>query len=94
MRTPPLKPPTRKQLAYLRDLAISRGQTFTTPRTSREASTEIRRLKALRPTGRVERRVEREDGERHISRERLDSAAVRRDEVTGYGSSATWSKVR
>ena len=40
------KPPTAKQLAYLRALAERAGQTFATPRTSQDASAEIRRLKA------------------------------------------------
>ena len=44
-------PPTRKQLAYLRKLAQRAGQTFTTRRTRFQASTEIRRLQAIRSTG-------------------------------------------
>lgn len=36
--------PSAKQLAYLRALADRTGQTFTYPRTARQASAEIRRL--------------------------------------------------
>ena len=37
------KPPTSKQVAYLKALAERTGQTFATPRTSRDASVEIPR---------------------------------------------------
>jgi len=40
------KPPSARQLDYLRALANRTGQTFTYPRTSRDASREIQRLKA------------------------------------------------
>ena len=39
------KPPTERQLTYLRSLAIRAGQTFATPRTAAAASIEIRRLR-------------------------------------------------
>jgi hypothetical protein len=82
--------PTAKQMAYLRALAASRGQTFTYPKTSRQASAEIRRLKALPPTSRVERRIERDEGDRHVDGQQLNSPRVRDDEVAGWGSTATW----
>ena len=65
------KPPTAKQLAYLRALAERTGQTFATPRTSRDASAEIQRLKAAssrdgidsaRARARRDRRCDREPG--------------------------------
>jgi hypothetical protein len=45
------KPPTAKQLSYLRTLAARTGQSFIAPRTRSEASAEIRRLKAVRGDG-------------------------------------------
>ena len=42
--------PTRRQLAYLRSLANRAGQTFAYPRTRREASREIQRLKQIQPS--------------------------------------------
>jgi hypothetical protein len=51
--------PTVKQLAYLRALADRAGQTFTYPRTARQASAEIRRLQTQKRSTRVERAIER-----------------------------------
>ena len=86
------KPPTAKQLAYLRALAERTGQTFVTPQTSRDASAEIRRLKATPAESRVERRIERDEIVDAIAAGPHDSARVTRGEVFGYGSSATWSQ--
>ena len=55
------KPPTAKQLAYLRALAERAGQTFATPRTSKDASAEIRRLKAAPPESQLDRKIERKE---------------------------------
>ena len=84
--------PTPKQLGYLRRLAASRGQTFRYPQTRAEASAEIKRLKAGRPDSRLERAIERAEGERHVRREQFDAAAVRADELEGYGSTARWAR--
>jgi hypothetical protein len=83
--------PTVKQLAYLRALADRAGQTFAYPRTARQASAEIRRLRAQKPTSRVERSLERREIADAIARgpEEACGVDVERD-VTGYGSSATW----
>ncbi len=86
------KPPTAKQLAYLQALAERTGQTFATPRTSREASTEIHRLKATPAATRVERRLERDEIADAIAAGPVDCARVIPSEVTGYRSSATWSQ--
>ena len=86
------KPPSPKQLAYLRALAERTGQTFTPPRTSRDASTEIRRLKAAPAESRLERRIERNEIADAIHTGAQDSVRLTRNEVTGYGSSATWSQ--
>lgn len=53
--------PTAKQLAYLRALAQRTGQTFAYPRTIFQASHEIRRLKRVKPSTRVDRAIERLD---------------------------------
>jgi hypothetical protein len=83
--------PTTKQLRYLRDLANSRGQTFRYPQTRAEASAEIRRLRANRPDSRLERAIERREGERAVPREQFDAAAIRAEEIRGYGSQARWA---
>jgi hypothetical protein len=87
----PSKPPTPKQLAYLRALAERTGQTFATPRTSREASAEIRRLRAAPAESQLERRIEREEIADVIGTGAQDSVRVTRSEVTGYGSNCRWS---
>jgi hypothetical protein len=83
--------PTAKQLAYLRALADRAGQTFAYPRTVRQASAEIRRLRAQKPSGRVERALERREIADAIACGPEDAARVdvNRD-VTGFGSTATW----
>ena len=86
------KPPTPKQLAYLRALAERTGQTFVTPRTSRDASAEIRRLKAAPAESQLERRIERDEIADAIGTGAQDNVRVSRNEITGYGSSATWSQ--
>lgn len=88
----PSTPPTSKQLAYLRALAERTGQTFATPRTSRDASSEIRRLKATPAESQLERRIEQDEIADAIGTRTQDSVRVTRDEVTGFGSSATWNK--
>jgi hypothetical protein len=83
------KPPTAKQLRYLRNLAMQRGESFTYPRSATEASAQIERLKRRRPSSRVDRRIERQQLGRDMAM-RGDAAAVRDSEITGYGSSARW----
>jgi hypothetical protein len=84
--------PTARQLAYLRSLALSRGQTFVPPRTRREASAEIDRLRFTKSTPRHEQRFERLQVSRDLATRRGDSAAIQDREVTGYGSTATWAQ--
>ena len=86
------KPPTAKQLAYLRTLAERTGKTFAWPRTSQEASAEIRKLKAAQPDTRLERRIEHHEIADALAAGPADNARVRRHEVEGFGSTATWSQ--
>ena len=81
--------PTPRQMRYLRNLAMQRGESFAVPRTFAEASAQIDRLKRRRRSSQVERRIER----REVSRDLAfsgDAAAVRDSEIVGYGSSARW----
>jgi hypothetical protein len=85
------KPPSKKSLRYMKDLALAVGESVTYPKTQAQASAEIERLKARKGLSPAERRREdfearREAGERHG-----DAAAVRPDETVGYGSRARWS---
>ena len=88
----PTKPPTAKQLAYLRALAERAGQTFATPRTSKYASAEIRRLKAAPADSGLEQKIERKEVADAIAEGPHDGARVTPNEVTGYGISASWSR--
>ena len=81
---------TAKQLAYLKALAQRTGQTFAYPRTASQASREIRRLKAVRPSYWLEREFERQEIADAIAAGPDDAARVRDAEIHGYGSTATW----
>ncbi len=86
--------PTSRQLTYLRSLANRTGQTFTYPHTSRQAHAEINRLKHARPSSRTERYVERKLIADQIQAGPQDAARVRDHEISGHGSSATWTHNR
>jgi hypothetical protein len=78
--------PTERQLRYLRALALASGTTFCQPATRREASREIDRLR-LRDRTPEPSRPEQDA----IEREQFTYAtAVHPDEVSGFGSSASW----
>ena len=85
--------PSRKQLSYLRALAMRTGQTFAYPRTAAAASREIQRLKVLAPSSKIEREVERHDwAAETAAREANCDVPIRPHELAGYGSSTTWSQ--
>lgn len=87
------KPPSARQLNYLKALANRTGQTFTYPTTSGDASREIQRLKTVRPTSRVELDLERLDlAAEQAAREANCDVPLQRGETEGYGSTATWSR--
>jgi hypothetical protein len=81
--------PSKKELRFLKSLAMQRGESFAYPQTAAEASAQIDRLKGRRRGSYVERRIEREQVSRDLS-ERGGDAAVRDSEIVGYGSSARW----
>jgi hypothetical protein len=85
-------PPTAKQQRYLRRLALERGVSFTPPRTRRDASRLIDQLRRRRPESRNDRRREIRDVQADLATGRGDAARIRDDEITGYGSSATWKR--
>jgi hypothetical protein len=83
------KPPTRRQINYLKALAERTGQTFPWPASSAAASREIKRLKTIRPSSAPERAIER-FGDTQAIEAAQDAAAIHGFEVVGYGSSCTW----
>jgi hypothetical protein len=81
--------PSQKQLRYVKGLCLATGESVTYPKTRTEASAEIRRLLARKRLTPPERR--REAVEIGAPEERSgDAAAVRPEEISGYGSSARW----
>jgi hypothetical protein len=83
--------PTRKQLAYLRSLANRTATTFTYPRTSAQASAEIKRLQGLGQSSQADRTREQRAVQRDLAERPTDATRIGRDEVSGYGSSARWA---
>jgi hypothetical protein len=76
---------TPEQLSYLRDLAFQTGTTFTVPRTRRQASCEIQRLKGLKATRGRYLEVPRTD---LGPAEQPYATGQKSGEIIGYGSSA------
>lgn len=85
------KPPSPRQLSYLKALAERTGQTFRWPESSAEASSEIKRLKSTRPSTELERAIER-FGDTQAIEAAQDAVEIHEFEVVGYGSTATWSQ--
>jgi hypothetical protein len=84
------KPATAKQLRYLRALANQTGTTFTPPRSSYEASQAIKAMQHRPLSSRHDRD---EDRGSVASRDGAsDGVDVQDDEITGYGSTATWAQ--
>jgi hypothetical protein len=80
--------PTSRQLSYLRYLADETGTSFTYPKTKRQASDEIDRLRNLKAGS---PRVPRLREPSIATDPNVYATAARADEITGYGSSAHWS---
>ena len=81
--------PTARQLRYLRRLAEQTGTSFTTPATRRQASQQIERLKQRSRSAGFERRADRQAVSRALAQDQ-PASSVRDDEISGYGSSASW----
>lgn len=81
--------PSQRQLRYLRQLADQTGTSFSPPSTRAQASREIERLRQRPRSAAAERRAERKNVIRDLD-EQQPASSVRADEITGYGSNATW----
>lgn len=86
---PHIRKPTPGQIKYLDYLKDKTGTTFTWPKTFGQAHVEIDRLLALPASSKAERALERDQLREDFSMERGDAAAIRPDEIGGYGASAT-----
>jgi hypothetical protein len=78
--------PTQRQLRYLRVLAANIATTFVNPRTRRDASHQIERLRSLSDVPRMQSSDAGEVEVEHLAY----ATAVHPDELTGHGSSARW----
>lgn len=87
---PHLRKPSSKQLRYLRDLALQRGESFSYPATAAQASAEIERLKARKRTSAADRRRETVQVRRDMAERRGDASSVRAEELRGWGSDCRW----
>jgi hypothetical protein len=85
------KPASSKQQRYIKSLMLAVGESGALPKTSAEASAEIKRLKARRRLSPAERHREAFEARCEASERHGDAAAFRPDEIGGYGSSAHWS---
>jgi hypothetical protein len=86
------KPPTARQLRYLRVLALERGVTFPQPRSRAEASSQIAAIRAMPPDSRSDADGDLEDVVAEMqAANHHDAAHVRDDEITGYGAHAHWA---
>lgn len=83
--------PTPRMMRYLRVLAERTGTTFTLPQTFGEAQRMIREVERRERTPRNEIRRERRVIADDMATRRRDAAQVTQEELTGYGSSATWA---
>ncbi len=84
-----IRKPTPGQLDYLKDLAIKTGKSFAWPKTFGQASAEIKRLLAVSPTSAADRRREDRQVSEDLAVRSGDAAAIRPEEIGGYGAHAT-----
>jgi len=81
--------PSARQLRYLRALIEATGQTCAWPKTRREASRAIARLKRAPGAPRIER-----DEDQRAVKDALASqtpaSSVQANEIAGYGSQCRW----
>jgi len=80
--------PTPRQLRYLRSLALQTATSFATPRTRRQASDEIARLRWLKDRGPAPSFGDVLDDQESPAY----ATAVTAGEVCGFGSAATWRR--
>lgn len=86
-----LSPPSPRLLRLLPTMAEERGVSFTPPTNQAEAIAEFHRLKKISKENR-EVRHQDVDAVRRAFRQSGGSSRVRRDEIAGFGSTASWSE--
>jgi hypothetical protein len=86
---PHIRKPTPRQIKYLKDLAMETGESFSWPKTFGQASVEIKRLLTIAPSSKTDRWREARQVSDDLARNSGDAAAIRPDEIGGYGAGAT-----
>ncbi len=86
-------PASPRQLAYLKQLAYSRGVSFVPPTNRLQASRLIDQLKHRQRSAPFELAADREQTSA-LHGEHSPSCAVHEDEISGYGSHAHWRHTR
>jgi hypothetical protein len=86
-------PASPRQLAYLKQLAYSRGVSFVPPTNRLQASRLIDQLKRRQRSAPFELTADREQTSA-LHGEHAPSCAVHEDEISGYGSQAHWRHTR
>ena len=86
-------PATHRQLAYLKQLAYSRGVSFIPPANRLQASRLIDQLKQGTPSPRYEIDADRAQTSA-LHGEHAPASSPHADEITGYGSHAHWRHTR
>jgi hypothetical protein len=81
--------PSARQLRYLRALIDATGQTCSWPKTRREASRAIARLKRAPDAARIEREEDRRAVKDALASQ-TPASSVNQTEIAGYGSNARW----
>ncbi len=84
------KPPTARQLRYLRALANQTGTTFTPPSTVAEASRAIKAMQQRSISPRHELAGDRDSVARRGGAQ--SATDIGAGEITGYGSNCQWSR--
>ena len=86
-------PATHRQLAYIKELAYSRGVSFIPPTNRVQASRLIDQLQQRERSVLFEIAADRDATTlRHV--EHAPSSSPREDEISGYGSQAHWRHTR
>lgn len=86
-------PPTNRQLAYLKQLAYTRGISFVPPGNRLQASRLIDQLKRRTASPAYEFDADRQETAA-LHGEHAPASTPHEDEITGYGSHAHWRHTR
>lgn len=85
--------PSPRQLQFHRDLVEQTGTAFPVPETKDQARRQITVMLALPRDHRADHARERRAIRADFGEQSGDAARVRDDELSGYGSTASWRRI-